>query len=108
MVKEYGMSKVGQVYYASQRRAQFLNPLPESPGEYSEATAERIDQEVQGIISAQYGRALEILKGRRELLEASVTVLLEKETIEGEELKQLIDKVSGDGAAALPGPAAAA
>ena len=107
MVKEYGMSKVGQVYFASQRRAQFLSPLPESPGEYSEATAELIDQEIQGIINTQYERALEILKGRRELLEKSVTVLLEKETIEGDELNQLMAKVTGDGAAALPGTAAA-
>ena len=47
MVKEYGMSKIGQVYHASNRRAQFLNLMPESAGEYSEATAERIDHRDQ-------------------------------------------------------------
>jgi cell division protease FtsH len=94
MVKEYGMSKVGQVYYASQRRAQFLSPIPEGPGEYSEATAETIDQEINGIISAQYARALKLLRGRRDILEKSVTVLLEKETIDGDELKQLMAQVA--------------
>ncbi len=40
MVREYGMSKVGQVYYAPNRRSPFMTGMPEGPGEYSEATAE--------------------------------------------------------------------
>ena len=95
MVKEYGMSKIGQVYYASNRRAQFLSPIPEGTGEYSEATAEVIDKEINAIISAQYDRALDILRGKRGVLEKSVTVLLEKETIEGKELKALMAEVLG-------------
>jgi len=107
MVKEYGMSKVGQVFYASQRRTQFLSPIPEGPGEYSEATAEEIDQEIKGIIGAQYERALNILRGRRDILEKSVSVLLEKETIEGDELKQLVAQVTDTPpAVAQPAPAA--
>jgi cell division protease FtsH len=104
MVKEYGMSRIGQVYYASNRRAQFLVPMPEAAGEYSEATAEAIDGEIKAIIGAQYERALEILKGRRSVLESSVSVLLEKETIEGAELKALMAEVAGPagGAAAAP------
>jgi len=96
MVKEYGMSKVGQVYYASNRRAQFLNLLPEATGEYSEATAEMIDKEINAIISAQYDRALDILRSKRGILEKSVSILLEKETIEGDELKALMAQVSGE------------
>jgi cell division protease FtsH len=107
MVKEYGMSKVGQVFYAPQRRAQFLSPIPEGPGEYSEATAEEIDQEIKGIIGAQYQRALNLLRGRRDILEKSVAVLLEKETIEGDELKQLMAQVT-DTLPAPSGPAPAA
>jgi cell division protease FtsH len=95
MVKEYGMSKVGQVYYASNRRAQFLSPFPEGTGEYSEATAELIDREINAIISAQYDRALDILRGKRGILEKSVSILLEKETIEGAELKTLMASVAG-------------
>ena len=107
MVKEYGMSKVGQVFYASQRRTQFLSPFPEGPGEYSEATAEEIDQEIKEIIGAQYQRALEILRGRRDILEKSVTVLLEKETIEGDELQLLMAQVTDTpSASAQAAPAA--
>jgi cell division protease FtsH len=100
MVKEYGMSQVGQVYYASNRRAQFLGPFSETSGEYSEATAEAIDREINAIISTQYGRTLEILRGRIGVLEASVNVLLEKETIEGDELKALMAQVVGPGSGA--------
>jgi len=107
MVKEYGMSNVGQVYYAPNRRAQFLGTMPEGPRDYSEATAEAIDQQINGIISAQYDRALEILKGKRGILEESVAVLLEKETIEGDELKRIMAQVTGTGAV-LPAAAAAA
>jgi cell division protease FtsH len=105
MVREYGMSKVGQVYYAPQRRSPFLSVLPEGPGEYSEATAQRIDTEVNEIIAAQYERALGILRDRRGVLESSVAVLLDKETIEGEELKALMAEVAG---AAPADPAATA
>ncbi len=95
MVKEYGMGSIGQVYYASQRRAQFLNAIPEPRGEYSEATAEQIDREVNEIIGRQYERALEILRRKRPILERSVDLLLEKETIAGEELKALLEEVGG-------------
>ncbi len=100
MVREYGMSPIGQVYYAPNRRPQFLPGLPEGPNEYSQATAEAIDKEVSGIIGAQYRRALAILKEKRAVLEKSVVVLLEKETIEGEELKTLMESVAGAPAAA--------
>jgi cell division protease FtsH len=95
MVKEYGMSHVGQVYYAPNRRAQFLSPVPEGSGEYSEATAEAIDKEINAIISAQYDRARDILRSKRGILEKSVDILLEKETIEGPELKALMAEVTG-------------
>ena len=105
MVKEYGMGSIGQVYYASNRRAQFLGGIPaESRGEYSEATAEQIDREVNEIIRRQYARALEILEQKRPVLEHAVGVLLEKETMAGEELKALMEEPGSD----APGPEAAA
>ncbi|MBW1730619.1 MAG: ATP-dependent zinc metalloprotease FtsH [Deltaproteobacteria bacterium] len=91
MVKEYGMSdKVGQVYFAREQRAQFLNTAMEGGGEYSEATAELIDSEVRDIINTQYDRALNILKEKKETLVKGAELLLEKEKIEGEELKALM------------------
>ena len=93
MVKEYGMSeKVGQVYFASRQKAQFLNaPMAEGGGEYSEATAQMIDSEVREIVSTQYEKAKEILKEKREVLVEGAELLLNKEKIEGEELKAIME-----------------
>jgi cell division protease FtsH len=91
MVKEYGMSaKVGQVYFAREKRNQFLNIPMEGAVEYSEATAELIDSEVRDIINQQYAKALEILQQKREILNKGAGLLLEKEKIEGTELKALM------------------
>jgi cell division protease FtsH len=93
MVKEYGMSpKVGQVYFARQKRNQFLNLPMEGAVEYSEATAELIDSEVRDIVNQQYAKALEILRQKREFLNKGAGLLLEKEKMEGEELKALMDE----------------
>ncbi|KPK29980.1 MAG: cell division protein FtsH [Nitrospira bacterium SG8_3] len=96
MVKEYGMSsKVGQVYFAREKRAPFLNLGLEGAVEYSEATAEVIDNEVREIINEQYARALQILREKKDILDKGAKVLLEKEKMEGQELKALMDEVSG-------------
>ena len=93
MVKEYGMSaKVGQVYFARDKRNQFLNIPMEGAGDYSEATAELIDTEVRDIVNQQYAIALDILEQKRGVLDKGAGLLLEKEKIEGTELKVLMDE----------------
>ena len=94
MVKEYGMStKVGHVYFAREKQSRFLAvPGYEGPAEYSEATAEMIDQEVREIIKQQYETSYNILDAKKSLLKKSAELLLEKETIEGDTLKQLIEE----------------
>jgi len=91
MVKEYGMSATaGQVYFAHEKRPGFLNVgLPEKT-DYSEATAEMIDKEISDIITTQYERALEILKGLEEILRKGARILLEKEKMEGAEIRALL------------------
>lgn len=93
MVKEYGMSgKLGQVYYAGEKRSRFLNMEHAFEGEknYSEATAELIDNEVKEIINIQYSKAMEILRGKKEVLEKGAVLLLEREKIHGEELEAIM------------------
>ena len=92
MVKEYGMSaKVGHVYFAREKQSRFLNiPGYQGAVEYSEATAEMIDSEVREIIKQQYEMAHNLLDAKKPLLKKSAELLLEKETIEGDILKQLI------------------
>lgn len=91
MVKEYGMGKtLGNVYYARKRKAQFLDTFPDGASEYSDATAEAIDVEVKNIIKEQYKRALDILTEKKHILEKGASLLLEKEKLEGEELRKLM------------------
>jgi cell division protease FtsH len=91
MVKEYGMSSlVGQVYFSRERRPLYLEAAMQGGGEYSEATAQLIDKEIREIISTQYDKALEIVRNNEDHLEKAVTVLLEKEKIDGKELKQIM------------------
>lgn len=91
MVKEYGMSdKIGQVYFSSTRSPRFLSvPGGEGPAEYSQQTAEVIDQEIREIIIVQYRKALEILKEKEALLKNGAALLLKDETITGDDLKTL-------------------
>jgi len=92
MVREYGMSKkVGQVYFSREKRPLFLEPAMLGGAEYSEATAEIIDKEIKEIVSEQYERALEILRGKRSVLDRGAAVLLEKEKIDGEYLRAIMD-----------------
>jgi cell division protease FtsH len=91
MVKEYGMSSlVGQVYFSRERRPLYLETAMQGGGEYSEATAQLIDKEIREILSTQYDKALEIVRNNKDNLEKAVAVLLEKEKIDGKELKQIM------------------
>jgi len=97
MVKEYGMSsKMGQIYVAREKQPRYLEVMPQGCIEISEATAELIDNEIREIISSQYGKALEILHQKRDILEKGAALLLEKEKIEGEELKALMASADPD------------
>jgi len=91
MIKEYGMSKnMGQVYLAREKRNRFLDTGIEPSGDYSEATAEMIDRELRDILAEQYEVALGILRDKKEALEKGAALLLEKETITGDEIKSLL------------------
>jgi len=91
MVKEYGMSvTIGQVYFSREKRPLFLETGMQGGGEYSEATSEMIDKEIKEIISVQYKRAVDILQGKKDVMDKGAEVLLEKEKIDGEELKALV------------------
>jgi cell division protease FtsH len=93
MVKEYGMSdRVGQVYFAREKTNQFINIPQQGAVEYSQATAELIDNEVKNIISQQYEKAKKILIQLQPLLNKGAGMLLENEKIEGNELQDLMNE----------------
>jgi cell division protease FtsH len=92
MIKEYGMSdKLGQVYFAREKRQPFLDAGLQEARDYSDATAEEIDEEIKNIISTEYARALDILRNKKDVLQKGALLLLDKEKIEGTELAALMD-----------------
>jgi len=93
MVVEYGMSEeLGAVAFETNRRPTFLNmPLPAERGLYAEETAHRIDIEVSRIMAESHDQARRLLREHRATLDELATRLLEKEVIEGPELKALVD-----------------
>ncbi|HQO77587.1 MAG TPA: ATP-dependent zinc metalloprotease FtsH [Thermodesulfobacteriota bacterium] len=92
MVKEYGMSeKLGPLTFEKERRPLFLETGMSSGKEYSEDTAMEIDREVAQIVRERYETVKGILEEKKDKLEKVATILQEKEVIEGEELRELID-----------------
>jgi cell division protease FtsH len=74
--------------------------------DYSEATARDIDQEVKEIVTSCYDRAKSILKTNLHVLHRVAKTLLEKEVIDGAEIKRIIEEmvpVAGEGAASQAG-----
>jgi cell division protease FtsH len=92
MVTQFGMSEeLGTVNYEGSRRPTFLDiPMGPERGPYGEETAQRIDAEVKRLLDDAHDRARQIIADRRDLLETVARTLLEKEVIEGDELRQLI------------------
>lgn len=99
MVMDYGMSKLGRVNYRESGRAAFLAGAggDERPRSHSERTAREIDEEVRRFIDQAIENVRHILDSRRAALEAMTSQLMEIETIDADELKQIVEENS-------PGP----
>src|SRR5690349_6315299 len=94
MVTEWGMSeKLGTVNYDPGRRSRFLDlGMPAERGLYSEETARLIDEEVKHIVGNALNEARRILKERRDILERVTRYLLEKEVMEGDDLRAMMNQ----------------
>ncbi len=88
MVTRYGMSeKLGPMTFGEKQELVFLGKEIGEQREYSEKVAQEIDEEVRRIIQQSYEKAKEILTTHRDKLDRLAQALMEKETLEGEELK---------------------
>ncbi len=92
MVTEYGMTDAfGPLTFERERRPLFLDiGMPQGAREYSEETAREIDQEVKRIVDAAYKKVQKLLKSNQGNLKTLAAALLEKETIEGEEIRKIL------------------
>jgi len=93
MVAEYGMSdRLGPVTYERPRQPVFL-PENYTPGKaYSETKATQIDEEVSRLMNETHERVRKILSERRKVLDNLARLLIEKEIVEGEELRKMLSE----------------
>ena len=91
MVKQYGMSdKLGHMTFEQERKPLFLDLPGTGTREYSEETAREIDNEVSSIVENVYTKVKTTLDGKKDMLVFVAKTLLEKETIEGEDLRKML------------------
>jgi cell division protease FtsH len=93
MIKEYGMSeKFGPLTFEKERRPLFLDIMaPQGPKEYSEETARELDQEVKRLVDESYRKVKEMLTANQDKLKKLAGVLLERETLEGDEIRKILE-----------------
>ena len=95
MVCQWGMSdKIGPVYFRNGEEHPFLGKEITQPKNYSESTANLIDEEIHRIISGMEKKAEETLQEHRTELDALAEALIENETMEKEEIDWLLDKIN--------------
>mgnify|MGYP001169284099 FL=1 len=93
MVGTYGMSEtLGPLAYDKQGGNRFLGQGNNPRRVVSDSTAQAIDKEVRALVDRGHEQALAILNNNRGLLEDIAQRILEKEVIEGDELKDLLDR----------------
>jgi len=91
MVMRFGMSdRVGQVALGRQQGNMFLGRDIMSERDFSEETAAMVDEEVRILVEQAYQRAKEVLVNNRSLLDRLAGLLVEKETVDAEELQEML------------------
>jgi len=92
MIMQYGMSEVlGPMTFGGGQQAMFLrgSGFPQER-DYSEETARRIDSETRGVIDRIYDRVRDLLTARKKVLVEAAAELKQKETLEGDRLRELL------------------
>ena len=91
MVCEWGMSRMGPLTFGKRDEEVFLGREITQQRNYSEATAIRIDSEVQAIVSDSYTRARKLIQKNSDGLKRIAEALLEREVLDGEEVTALLN-----------------
>jgi cell division protease FtsH len=90
MVTRFGMSNIGPLALEGQGGDPFLGRSMGASSEYSEDVASRIDMQVRSIVQHCHDETVQIIKDNRVVMDKLVDVLIEKETIDGQEFAQIV------------------
>jgi len=92
IVTRYGMTdSLGPMVYAENEGEVFLGRSVTKTTHMSEATMQKVDAEIRSIIDDQYGVARKILEDNRDKVEAMAAALLEWETIDADQIDDIVD-----------------
>ncbi len=91
MVCEYGMSRLGPLTFGKKEEQIFLGREIAQHRDFSEETARQIDLEVRRLIDEAYQSAYTIINANQDAMHRISAALLERETIDAEEVKMLIE-----------------
>ncbi|MEO1522603.1 MAG: ATP-dependent zinc metalloprotease FtsH2, partial [Cyanobacteria bacterium J06633_2] len=92
MVTRFGMSDLGPISLEGQQSEVFLGRDLMTRSEYSEEIASRIDKQVRTIVEHCYSDACQIVRENRAVIDRLVDLLIEKETIDGQEFRQIVSE----------------
>lgn len=92
MVTRFGMSSIGPLSLENEDSNPFLGRGMGNMNEYSDEIAQKIDQQIQNIINECYERTIDIIKNNRVIIDKLVDILIEKETIDGQEFRSIIQQ----------------
>lgn len=90
MVTRFGMSNIGPLALENQSSDPFLGRTMGTSSEYSEDIASRIDMQIRSIIQHCHDETVQIIKDNRVIIDKLVDLLIEKETISGEEFREIV------------------
>jgi cell division protease FtsH len=90
MVTRFGMSNIGPLALEGQGSDPFLGRSMGSSSQYSEDVASRIDMQIRSIIQHCHDETVQIIKDNRVVIDQLVDILIEKETISGEEFRKIV------------------
>jgi cell division protease FtsH len=90
MVTRFGMSDLGPLSLESQQGEVFLGGGFMNRSEYSEEVASRIDEQIRMLAEEAHRLSRQIIRDNREVIDRLVDLLIEKETIDGEEFRQIV------------------
>jgi cell division protease FtsH len=93
MITKFGMSdKIGPVALGQSQGGMFLGRDMSSTRDFSEDTAATIDEEVSELVDVAYKRATKVLTDNRTVLDEMAQMLIERETIDTEDIQDLLNR----------------
>ena len=105
MVCDYGMSDdLGPLSFGKADEQIFLGREIAQHRDYSEATAEKIDGEVKNIVTSSYDKTMHLLKSNLETLHTMANALLEKETLNAEDIDEIMARAEEERQEKEPAP----